>query len=356
MTFSGSIEAVDAHASGMHGRVVLGGVGILDVPGATMFEKKQYLERHQDWFRRLMLREPRGFPTAMVNLVLPPCHPEADAGYIIMEQSAYYPPMSGSNTMCVATVLLETGVLPMTEPVTHITLEAPAGLIRVRAECANRRVTGVTLENVPAFATHLDHPLEVPGLGTVMVDVAWGGMFYVISEAAALGLRLEPDEGRDLVRVGEQIKAAAREQIRVQHPENPDINTIEIGLFWGPPKNPANSARNTVVVTTGNFDADRPSTWSAILDRSPCGTGTCARMATLHARGQLPLEQDFRHEGILDTIFTGRLLRQTTVGPYPAVVPTISGRAWISAYARYVLAPDDPFPEGFTVGDIWAPS
>ncbi len=356
MAFVGEINAVDAHAAGAPGRVVIGGVGVLDVPGATMFEKKQFLEQQRDWFRKLMLKEPRGYPGMCVNLVLPPTHPEADAGFVIMEQPPYYPPMSGSNTMCVVTVLLETGVLPLREPVTHLTLETPAGLIRVRADCANGRVTQVTFENVPAFATHLDVPLEVRGLGTVQVDIAYGGMFYILADATKLGLRITPDEGRDISRLGEQIKTAAREQISVAHPENPAINRIENALLYGPPHDPRNSGRNAVVITTGAFDWERPSTWAAAIDRCPCGTGTCARMAVLHAKGQLPLERDYRHEGILDTVFTGRLLGETRVGPYPAVIPQISGRAWITGYARYVLAADDPFPEGFTLGDIWPPS
>src|SRR5436305_62072 len=194
------ITAVDAHAAGEPGRVITGGV--LDVPGATMFEKQRYLAEQADGMRKLMLREPRGYPGLCCNLLLPPTRPEADAGFVIMEQMEY-PPMSGSNTICVVTVLLETGMLPMHEPVTELTLEAPAGLIRVRAECANGKVRAVTFRNVPAFAAHLGAPVEVPTLGTVVVDVAYGGMFYVIADAARFGFRLTPDEGRDIVRVSE---------------------------------------------------------------------------------------------------------------------------------------------------------
>src|SRR5438270_9465650 len=198
------ITAVDAHAGGEPGRVIVGGV--LDVPGRSMVEKRLYLEEHMDGLRKRMLREPRGYPGLCCNLVLPPTHPRADAGFVIMEQTDY-PPMSGSNTICVTTVLLETGMLPMHEPITELVLEAPAGLIEVRAECANGKVRNVTFRNVPAFAVHLDTPLEVPHLGTVSVDVAYGGMFYVIADAAALGLRLTPDEGRSIVRTGEMITA-----------------------------------------------------------------------------------------------------------------------------------------------------
>jgi proline racemase len=344
------IHAVDAHAAGEPGRVIVGGV--LDVPGATMFEKMKHLEAHGDALRLRMLREPRGYPAANCNLILPPTLPEADAGFVIMEQ-VEYPGMSGTNTICVTTVLLETGMLPMREPVTELALESPAGLIRVRAECAGGKVRSVTFRNVPAFAAHLDRKIEVPGLGAVTVDVAWGGMFYVIAEAAPLGLKLTPDEGRDIARVSEMIKAAAQEQLPVAHPEQPGFAGITIAQLSGPPSRPDAHAKNAVTVSTGKLDWHRPSTWTGAIDRSPCGTGTCAKMAVLHAKGRLPLHEDFRHEGILGTVFTGRLVEETRVGGRPAVVPTLTGQAWITGFASYVVDPDDPFPEGFTLGDIW---
>lgn len=344
------ITAVDAHACGEPGRVIVGGV--LDVPGKTMFEKKIYLETRADDLRKLMLREPRGYPAANCNLILPPTHPEADAGFIIMEQ-VEYPPMSGTNTICVVTVLLETGMIPAREGVQRLKLDTPAGLIEVEAEVRNSKVIRVTFQNVPAFAVHLDKMLEVRELGTVRVDVAYGGMFYVIADAAPFGLHLTPDEGRDIVRVGEMIKAAAQEQLPAVHPDNPEISGVTIAQLSAPSENPGVHRRNAVIVSTGKLDWNRQSTWTGALDRSPCGTGTCAKMACLHAKGQLPLNQDFVHEGILGTTFTGRLVGETRVGKYPAVIPTISGRAWITGFAQYVLEADDPFPEGFTVGDIW---
>ncbi|HEV7662556.1 MAG TPA: proline racemase family protein [Chloroflexota bacterium] len=351
MRLTNMITAVDAHAGGEPGRVIVGGV--LDVPGQTMFDKRLYLEQHADHLRKRMLREPRGYPGVCCNLILPPTQPGADAGFVIMEQTDY-PPMSGSNTICVTTVLLETGMLPMREPRTELTLEAPAGLIKVSAECANGKVTSVTFRNVPAFAVQLDATLEVPHIGTLTVDVAFGGMFYVIADAAALGLRLTPDEGRQIVRLGEMIKAAAREQLPVRHPENPRVNNFSVAELSGPAHSPDADMRNAVVISIGEFDWQRPDTWTGVLDRSACGTGTCAKMATLHARGQLRLGQPFRHEGILGTTFTGCLVEQTRVGDYPAVIPTITGSAWISGISQYVLDADDPFPEGFTVGDLWA--
>jgi proline racemase len=350
MRFSSMITAVDAHACGEPGRVITGGV--LDVPGRTMFEKKCWLESHADHIRLRMLREPRGYPAANCNLILPPTHPDADAGFVVMEQ-VEYPPMSGTNTICVVTVLIETGMVPAVEPVTHLKLDTPAGLIAVDAEVRAGKVKRVTFRNVPAFATHLDTPVEVRGLGIVTVDVAYGGMFYVIADAAPLGLRLTSDEARDIVRVAEMIKAAAREQLPVVHPENSGIAGVTIAQISGPPARADAHRRNAVVVSTGTLDWSRPSSWTGALDRSPCGTGTCAKMAALHAKGQLALGEDFVHEGILGTVFTGRLLEETSVGPYRAVRPTISGQAWITGFAHYVVDPDDPFPNGFTVGDIW---
>jgi proline racemase len=350
MRIAHMVQAVDAHACGEPGRVIVGGV--LDVPGATMFEKMRHLQAHADALRKRMLREPRGYPAANCNIIVPPTHPEAQAGFVIMEQTEY-PGMSGTNTVCVATVLLETGMVPMREPVTELTLEAPAGLIRVRADCAGGKVRRVTFQNVPAFAVYLDRPIEVPQLGTVTVDVAYGGMFYVMADAAAFGLRLTPDEGRDIVRIGEMVKAAAREQLPVQHPEQSGFEGVTIALLSAPPSRPDAHLKNAVVVSTGRLDWDRPATWTGAIDRSPCGTGTCAKMAALYAKGRLGLHENFRHEGILGTVFEGRLIGETRVGAYRAVIPTLSGQAWITGFATYVLDAEDPFPEGFTVGDIW---
>jgi proline racemase len=344
------IQAVDLHAAGEPGRVIVGGV--LDVPGATMFEKMTWIAAHGDDLRLRMLREPRGYPAANCNLILPATHPDAQAGYVIMEQ-VEYPGMSGTNTMCVVTALLETGMIAMEEPVTNLVLESPAGLIRVRAECGGGKVRAVTFRNVPAFATHLDAVIDVPTLGSVTVDVAYGGMFYVIADAQKFGLRLTPDEGKDITRITEMIKAAAAEQLPVVHPDQPGFAGITIGQLSGPAHDPKNSRRNAVTVSTGTLDWNKPSTWTGVIDRSPCGTGTSAKMAVLHAKGQLGLNEDFRHEGILGTVFTGRLIEQAVIGNRQAVVPTITGTAWITGFASYVVDPDDPFPSGFTVGDIW---
>jgi proline racemase len=351
MRFERMITAVDVHAGGEPGRVVT--AGLPPIPGESMFAKMEYLRDNEDWLRKAMLREPRGYPALCCNVILPPTSPQAHAGYVIMEQ-VEYPPMSGSNTICVVTALIETGMVPVTEPVSELVLETPAGLIDVRATVRDGKCETVTFRNVPAYAAHLDRSIEVPGLGTVTVDVGWGGMFYVIAEAAQFGFELTPAEGADITRVTEMLKAAAREQLPVVHPENPAICDITIGQLYGPAHSPKANRRNAVTVSSGAFDWERPATWTGVLDRSPCGTGTCAAMAVLHAKGQLAIGEDFVHESIIGSIFTGRLVDETTLGTQPAVVPTITGSGWITGIAQYVIDPRDPFPEGFTVGDLWA--
>ena len=344
------VLAIDLHAAGEPGRVLVGGVP--DVPGHSMFEKMRYFQGHLDQLRLRMLREPRGYPAANCNVILPPTDPRAAAGYIIMEQTEYAP-MSGSNTICVATALIDLGMVEVEEPVTTFTLEAPAGLVEIRAEVVAGRARSITFENVPSFVMARDLEIDVPELGRVVVDVAWGGMIYVLADVEQLGLQLIPSRARELARAGEMIKAATRQQEPQTHPENEALQGPTIALLAGPPSGPHADGRNTVVVSTGRLMWDRPDSWTGALDRSPCGTGTCARMALLHARGELPLGRDFRHEGILGTVFTGRLIRETMVAGRPAVVPTITGRAYVTGHARYTLDPDDPFPAGFTVGDIW---
>ena len=334
------LNVVECHAGGEVGKVVTGGVG--DVPGETMLDKKLYFEQHLDDLRKLLLFEPRGGVVHSANFVLPSRHPEAQLGYVIAELTEY-PAMSGSNTICTATVLLETGIVAMTEPVTELVLESPAGLIRLSCECADGKVTSVRFTNQPAFAYHLDAKIEVPGLGTVAADVAWGGMAYVIVDASSLGFSLSPDEGRDLCVLGQRIKTAAAEQISAVHPENPAFPGITQTEFAGPLRREDGTltARNAVVVSPGR------------LDRSPCGTGTSARLAVMHARGQIAVGERFAHESVIGSRFLATVDELTSVGPYPAVVPSVSGQAWITELCQVGYDPSDPFPAGFTLSDTW---
>lgn len=350
MGFKRTINAIDTHA-GTPMRVITGGVP--HIPGNSVYEKMKWLEANDDQLRKLMLREPRGYPAHCCNILVPPNHPEADAGYIIMEQIEY-PVMSGGNTISVVTVLLEMGILPMIEPVTELVLEAPAGLIRVTAHCEHGKVKGVTFKNVPAFAVHLDAEIDVPHLGKVTVDVAWGGMFYVIADIRQFpGVELIPEHGAELARISSMIRQAASEQLPVAHPDYPGIG-ITVSQLSGPTDDPKADWKNVVTMATGDFSWDDPSTWTGAHDRCPCGTGTCAKMAVLHAKGQLSLNQDFRHQGIVGNVYTGRLVGEASIGDRKAVIPTITGTSWIYGINTYVLDHDDPFTEGFTIGDIWA--
>ncbi len=341
MHWQKTVTVVGAHAEGEANNVIVGGV--LPPPGQTMFERMKYLETKADELRQMLLFDPRGGITVCVNLVTPPCDPRADVGMIIME-SCFYPPMSGSNTIATATVLLETGMLPMREPETEITLDTPGGLVRVTAECRDGRCERIRFENVPSFVFQLDAPVEVAGFGTLRVSVAYGGMIYALVDASALGFALDRSEARELVRVGELIKAAAAEQIPAVHPENPEIHTINQTQFMGPLRDDRNgikTSRNTVIVSPGR------------LDRSPCGTGTCARLAVLHARGLLKVGETLDHESIIGTHFLGRIERETVVGGRSAIVNSIAGRAWLTGISQYGVDPRDPFPQGYTLGDTW---
>lgn len=350
MTFKRMFHAVETH-SGEPMRVITGGVP--NIPGNSVYEQMKWLEQNDDQIRMLMLREPRGYPPMCCNLIVPPKHPDAAAGYIIMEQ-VEYPVMSGGNTIAVATVLLETGMIPMHEPWTEFVLEAPAGLIGIRAECRSGKVRQVTFTNVPAFAAHLDAVIDVPELGRVTVDVGWGGMFYVIADVRQFpGLALVPARAAEITRVSAMVLRAAQDQLPVEHPDYPGVG-ITIAQLSGPADDPAADRKNAVTMASGPVDFADPATWTGSVDRCPCGTGTCARMATLYAKGELGLKEPFRHQGILGNVYTGELLEEVRVGPYTAVVPTISGQAWISGYSTWVLDPDDPFVNGFTVGDLWA--
>jgi proline racemase len=333
-----TITVVGCHAGGEVGNVVVGGV--LPPPGDSVFEQMQHLWKHGDALRRLLLREPRGSVACHANLVVPATRPDCDAGFIIMEPTEY-PPMSGSNTICTATVLLETGILPMSEPETVLRLEAPGGVVEVRAACRDGRCESVEFTNVPCFADRLDAPLEVEGLGTITVDVAYGGMWYAIADAAALGFAIEPGEARELAVAGERIRAAAREQLPCAHPENPAIAGVSIVQLAAPWRGVGAVTRNAVVVSPGR------------LDRSATGTGLCARMAALHARGLMRAGDAMTHASAIGSTFDGRIVAETEVGGRPAIVPAIRGSAWITGSMQLLVDPTDPYPEGYVLSDTW---
>ena len=329
-----SITVIDCHAGGEVGNVVVAGVPPL--AGATVFEQMQTLAADNS-LRHFLLREPRGLHA---NLIVPPTRDDCAAGYIIMEPTEY-PAMSGSNTICVATVLLETGFVEMTEPETVLRLEAPGGVVEVRAACRDGRVESVELTNVASFVAQLGAPLELDELGSIDVDVAYGGMWYAIADAAALGFAIEPHEARDLSRVGELIRAAAREQLVCVHPENPSIAGVSIVQIAEPWQGVGAVTRNAVVVAPGR------------LDRSATGTGLSARMAVLHARGLMGIGDAMTHASVLGSRFDGRIVSTTDLNGTPAIIPAIRGRAWITGTTELYVDPDDPFPEGYLLTDTW---
>jgi proline racemase len=335
-----TITVVGCHAGGEIGNVVVGGV--LPPAGDSVFEQMQSLRR-EDWLRRLLLREPRGSVACHANLVVPATRSDCDAGFIIMEPTEY-PAMSGSNTICTATVLLETGMVEMQEPESVLRLEAPGGVVEARAACRDGRCESVEVTNVPSFADRLDAPLEVDGLGTITVDVAFGGMWYAIADANALGFAIEPHEARDLSVTGERIRAAAREQLAPVHPENPAIAGVSIVQLAAPWQGVGKVTPNAVVVAPGR------------LDRSATGTGLSARMAVLHARGLMRVGDGMTHASVLGSTFDGRIVGETRVGDRQAIVPAIRGSAWITGIWQVFVDPSDPFPEGYLLSDTWGVS
>ena len=337
MRASRVITVVGCHAGGEVGNVVVGGV--LAPEGETVFDRMQSLRR-DDSLRRQLLREPRGSVAVHANLIVPSLRPDCAAGYIIMEPTEY-PAMSGSNTICVATVLLETGMVEMKEPETKVRLEAPAGVVEITATCKDGRCESVEFLNVPCFADRLDAALEVADLGTLTVDVAFGGMWYAIADAHALGFSLEPAEARELSAAGELIRAAAREQLPCAHPDNPEIAGVSIVQIAEPWRGVGAISKNAVIVAPGR------------LDRSPCGTGLAARMAALHARGMISVGDAMTHASVIGSTFDGRIVSETTIGGRQAIIPAIRGSAWIIGVTQVLVDPTDPFPEGYLLSDTW---
>ena len=321
------------------GDVIVGGVP--PPPGDTIWEQSRWIAR-DGALRNFVLNEPRGGVFRHVNLLVPPRHPDADAAFIIMEPEDT-PPMSGSNAICVATVLLDGGILPMTEPVTELLLEAPGGLVKVRAECRGGKAERIFVQNLPSFAASLGVPLEVPGLPTLMVDTAYGGDSFVIVDAAAMGFSLVENEAHDIARLGVRITNAANEVLGFHHPQNPDWRHISFCLFAGPLTRGAEGLRAGAAV------AIQPGK----VDRSPTGTALCARMAVLAARGQMGPDDRLTAVSLIGSTFVGRILGHTTVGGKPAILPELSGRGWITGIHQHMRDPSDPWPTGYRLSDTW---
>lgn len=334
-----TVHVISAHAEGEVGDVIVGGVA--PPPGATLWEQRSFIAEDQT-LRNFVLNEPRGGVFRHVNLLVPPKHPDADMGFIIMEPE-FTPPMSGSNSICVATVLLDSGILPMQEPETHLTLEAPGGVVRVRADCRDGKAERIYVQNVPSFAREIGVPLNVPGIGTLHVDTAYGGDSFVVVQAADLELEICETEAKTLAQIGSRILDAANEQLGFAHPTNPDWAHISFCAFCGPLTSTPTGLRSRSAVTI------QPGK----VDRSPTGTAVSARMALMLAKGQMTADQDFEAISLIGSSFKGRIAAQTTVGDVAAIVPEISGRGWITGTHQHMLDPDDPWPTGYRLSDTW---
>ena len=339
MRSKSSIQIIGCHAEGEVGDVIVGGVA--PPPGETLWAQARWI--HQDGaLRDFVLNEPRGGVFRHINLLVPPKDPRAQMGFIIMEPE-HTPPMSGSNSICVSTVLLDSGIIPMQEPVTEMVLEAPGGLIRARAECANGKAQRIFVQNVPSFAGQMGAALEVEGVGTLRVDTAYGGDSFVVVDAPALGFAMQADEARDIAALGARITAAANAQLGFTHPENPDWRHISFCLFaTAPVDGPAGAElRHAVVIEPGK------------VDRSPTGTAVSAQLALMHRRGQIAQGQVLSARSLIGSQFQGRIVALARVGELPAIVPEISGRGWITDTRQLLLDPDDPWPRGYRVNDTW---
>jgi proline racemase len=323
--------AVDSHTEGMPTRVIVGGVA--PIPGATMAQRRVYFLEHLDEIRQLLMNEPRGHAAMSGAILQPPTRPDADWGVLYIEVSGCLP-MCGHGTIGVATVLVETGMVEVTEPVTRIRLDTPAGLVLAEVQVSDGAATAVTIRNVPAFPVALDRVVTVPGIGAVTLDLAFGGNFYAILPIEQVGIPFDRHRGQEILEAGMRVAAAINDQGEPVHPEDATIRGCHHVQFLAPGSD-ARLSRHAMAIHPGWFD------------RSPCGTGTSARMAQLHARGELALGDEFVNESFIGTRFIGRLVEETTVAGRGAVVPTITGRAWVTGTAQYMLDPADPFPAGF---------
>lgn len=328
------------HCEGEVGRVITG--GIVDVPGKTMVEKLRYVNEENDWVRLFTLQEPRGCAAQSVNLLLPPTVEGADAAFMVLQPDEAHA-LSGSNTMCVTTALLESGMVPMQEPATEVTLDTAAGLIKAHANCKDGKVTSVRAQMCPSFAAALDKEINVPGMGKITVDVAFGGCFFAMVDVNQVGLKIDPKYARDLVEKSIAIKKAADEQIKVQHPDEPSFNHIEYVMFIDQGDEP-NVYKNATIIHPGR------------VDRSPCGTGTCSRMAVMYAKGLLKEGDVIYTESIIGGRFKDQISGFTTLSDgTKAIIPSIEGRAWFYNMEQCGVEPTDPFQTGYTMSDTWGP-
>lgn len=339
MRWKKTLQLVDVHCEGEIGKVITGGV--VDIPGKTMLDKMNYINEVDDSLRRLVILEPRGCLQMSVNLLLPPTRPEAQAGFIVLQADKAHP-MSGSNCICVVTALLELGMLPMQEPETRVVLDTPAGLVTAKAQCEDGRCLSVALDMVPSFVEQLDAPIETAEFGTIKADIAFGGVYYALVDVAQVGLSIAPENARELATLGVRLKEVINQQVQVQHPLFKELNDVAYVMF-----------RNRVDARTYQTCTTLP---PGRVDRSPCGTGSSANLATLAARGLVEVGDQLVSRSTINGEFQVQLLGRTEVAGKPAVLPRVEGRAWIYGIQQLGVDPDDPLSAGFMLSDTWGPA
>lgn len=329
-----TLFTVESHTMGEPLRCIVG--GIPNIKGKTMMEKKENFRENYDYIRKALMLEPRGHKDMFGSLITAPTMPEADYGVIFMHGHGFHN-MCGHGTIATSTIAIETGMVGVKEPVTIIRQEAPAGLVTIKAQVKDGRAEKISFENVPAFLYQRDVIVKVPDLGEIKMDISFGGSFFAVVNHEQLGIDICPENATKLTNIGMAIIEAANQQIEVVHPELPDINTIDLCEIYGPAKSEDADLQNITI-----FDNQ--------IDRSPCGTGTCAKLATLYAKGELSIGQEFRYESVVNTKFTGKVLGETKVGDYPAIVPEITGSAYITGYSQFMIDQEDPVKYGFSLG------
>ncbi len=338
MPFEKSLHLVNVHCQGEIGRVIVDGAD--PIPGGTLLDQMNFINAGNDALRRFVTFEPRASVAMSTNLLVAPVHPEAHAGFIVLQADRAHP-MSGSNCICVVTALLETGRVPMSEPESMVRVDTPAGLVTARARCSNGRCLSVSLDNVPSFVETLDHRVETEQWGAVLADLAFGGVFYAIVDVEQVGLRIEPVHARALAEAGMTLKSLIAEQVSVSHPDLPGIDEIAYVMFRD--RDPDGAVRTCTTLKPGR------------VDRSPCGTGSSANLATLYARGHVKVGDSRVSRSIIGGEFTAEAIAEVRVGSYSAIVPRISGQAWIYGREELRIDSTDPFPSGFALSDTWGP-
>ncbi|MCG8484541.1 MAG: proline racemase family protein [Clostridia bacterium] len=341
MQWSKILTLYGVHAEGEVGRVITGGV--IDIPGKTMLDKMRYINEENDWLKRFTLYEPRGSAQMSANVLVPPVNEEAVAGFIVLQPDQAHA-LSGSNTMCVTTVLLETGMVPMKEPFTEFKLDTPAGLIPVKAECKGGKVLNVTIDVCPSFAECLDTEITVEDIGNITVDIGFGGCYFCMVDVKQLGFEISPQNARKMVEVAKKLKKAADEQIKVQHPEEPLFNHIEYMMYTDVNGDEAHVYKNGTIIYPGR------------VDRSPCGTGSSSRMAVMHAKKELKCGETVWMESTIGGRFKAEIVEELELcDGRKAIIPRLSGRCWIYAIEHFGVDPSDPFQTGYVMADTWGP-